>query len=1128
MSRIKTSTRLLLLVGVLSALLLASGMFGLLGIHQSNDALKTVYEDRTVAIGLLADIQHQLLLGRLAIDASVLEPTPQVLAKSIADLASSATMLDQRWNAYLATLLTPDEARLAATFSQDRIKFQQEGLQPAITALRAQDIAALHRLILGQIRPLDLPMQTGLEALVQIQLNVARAEYTSAEKRFSTLSAMAMAAIAAGLLFAGLGALALLRTHREEVAAAEERKGHADVLVLLHEKQQLLHVLQHQRDALQESEFRWQFAIEGSGDGVWDRNIQTDEEKYSRRYIEMLGYTEEDIGSDTQVWQSRIHPEDRPAVLASDKAYMAGEVAAYSVEYRLRCKDGSYKWILSRGMVVSRDPSGQPVRSIGTHTDITERKSKDVRLLENLATLRLLDEALNQISQGVMIAGPDRLLTHVNTAAETITGYSLQDLLGRSCRILQGPDTDPQTVQRIRTALATGQPFHGEILNYRKDGTTFWNELSIIPVRDPAGVLTQFVGVQRDVSERKKSELAQKKAQTLLQDISQRVPGMVYQYRLKPDGSSCFPYASDAIDAIYRVSPQQALENAAPVFATIHPQDYDDVVVSLQQSAHDLTPWVHEYRVRFDDGTERWLLSNSVAQREADGGTLWHGFVTDISERKQAEAQLLLAQQAAETANLAKSRFLATMSHEIRTPMNGILGMAQVLMEPGIAESDQRDYARTIYSSGQTLLALLNDILDLSKIEAGKVDLETIAMEPAQVIHETQALFAETARAKGLHIAAHWSGPARRYLGDPHRLRQMLSNLVSNALKFTSQGSIRIEAREVQCAQETATLEFSVTDSGVGIAPAKQALLFQTFSQADSSITRSYGGTGLGLSIVRSLALAMGGEVGMQSEVGRGSRFRFSIRAERLAGATPGPATLARAGVQTGTGTLGRLLSGRVLVIEDNPVNQRVIVLVLGKMGLNVVCAGDGQQGLDLIMAGEPVDLILMDLQMPVLDGYDATAQIRQREAKTGRARCPIIALTANAYEEDRQRCLAVGMDGVLTKPIVFPALRALLARWLPEAPSSVAAPAPPASTHAPLDEARIMALVAEIMPMLAQNQFAALARIKALQDLLAGTVMAPEVDDIGRVLQEFRFDLALDRLRRMAATYHWEEPVHD
>lgn len=399
-----------------------------------------------------------------------------------------------------------------------------------------------------------------------------------------------------------------------------------------------------------------------------------------------------------------------------------------------------------------------------------------------------------------------------------------------------------------------------------------------------------------------------------------------------------------------------------------------------------------------------------------------------------AAEELRLAKTAAESANLAKSRFLATMSHEIRTPMNGILGMAQMLLTPNLQPKVRDNYVRTILSSGQTLLTLLNDILDISKIEADKIALEAVLTNPAQVLADIQALFANSAKAKGLSLEQHWQGPVgQHYLLDTHRLRQMLSNLTGNGIKFTTHGSVRIEGRELSREGDWAELEFSVTDTGLGIAPEQQTLLFQPFSQADSSTTRRFGGSGLGLSIVRSLAQLMQGDVGVSSTQGEGSRFWFRIRVtvtdEQLA--SPSSGLMPLPDTDTPAEPEQRAVGGRVLVAEDNPVNSMVIEALLTQLGLDIRLVSDGQQALDVVTAGENPDLILMDIQMPVMDGYSATEQIRQWEALHNKPRVPIIALTADAFEEDRQRCFAVGMDDFLTKPVAMDALRTAISQWL-------------------------------------------------------------------------------------------------
>lgn len=475
----------------------------------------------------------------------------------------------------------------------------------------------------------------------------------------------------------------------------------------------------------------------------------------------------------------------------------------------------------------------------------------------------------------------------------------------------------------------------------------------------------------------------------------------------------------------------------------VHPDDLFGVRKALVATVKGAAErYSVEHRVRTATG---WLWVEShgmVTGRDMLGrATRMIGTLADISGRKAAQAEMQKARELAESASRAKSEFLANISHEVRTPLNGILGLTQ-LMAGSQQSPDQAEYLRLVDSSAKSLLGLLNDVLDFSRIESGKLVFEQIPFELQAWVEETVAPHLITARDKGLRLIVRIDDHLPpRVVGDPGRLRQVVSNLLSNAVKFTERGEIELAIQQVQAGGQTCRLRFEVADTGIGIPPEKHATIFEAFSQADSSTTRQYGGTGLGLAICDRLVRMMGGRIQVLSLPGKGSVFAFD--------ALFGVGADESLPMAVGGATVQPVFQGlHVLLAEDHAVNELLMRRVLAQLGCEVVVARNGREAVALWQAGG-VDLVLMDVQMPEVSGLEAVRQIREREQEGALVHTPVVALTAHAMAGDRERCLAAGMDGYVSKPVSLPALVEAMAAALRQAPGTQA-PATVAATAKP------------------------------------------------------------------------------
>jgi PAS domain S-box-containing protein len=735
--------------------------------------------------------------------------------------------------------------------------------------------------------------------------------------------------------------------------------------------------------------------------------------------------------------------------------------------------------------------------------DITDRKRAEEQA-RHAAKLALV---ASRTDNAVVITDTDGRIDWVNDGFTRITGYALDEVAGkRPGSFLQGPDTDPATVAHIREHLKRGEGFTAEIVNYSKAGRRYWLAIEVQPVRDADGTLRNFMAIESDITERKRLE--------------REVGESRERFELAVRGSSDGLWDWDVTTGTVYYSPrwlsqigyaEGELPGEVSAFrGLIHPDDLPRVNAAIADAhGRRSDSYSVEFRMRHKDGTYRWILARGVTVHDAAGVPVrMAGAHTDITSQRQAAEALQRAKDAAEAANQAKSQFLANMSHEIRTPLNGVIGMAELLIRKGGLTDQQRRYASLIKSSGDTLLSLINDVLDFSKIEAGKLDLAPVEFELRSAVEDVVEMLSPKAAVKSLAFACQApSDVPTRVLGDPDRVRQVLINLVNNAVKFTETGEVVIRTSVVERDPGNVTVKFAVRDTGLGIPPDRLDRLFKSFSQVDASTTRKFGGTGLGLAIVKQLAELMGGTVGVESVVGEGSTFWFTAKFATVA---------ARADDHTRAATLAAAMKGlRILAVDDQPTYLEVLREQLAAWGLDLHTCTSGQEAIDAMRAaaaaGTPFRVAVVDMMMPDPDGPTVARLVRADPALNDTA---LILLTAMDNPFDPATMRAAGFAACLTKPVrqstLFDTLADILARTNVPAPhtstpaAAAAAAGRPVRAHLLLAEdndvnqevAREILVDAGCTVEVVGNGAAALAAATARQfDLILMDCQMPEMD---------------------------------
>jgi len=661
---------------------------------------------------------------------------------------------------------------------------------------------------------------------------------------------------------------------------------------------------------------------------------------------------------------------------------------------------------------------------------IGERRRAERRLAEEKERIRLL---LDSTAEGIYGVDTDGVCTFINPAAVRMLGFSSRkDVLGKNFHSLchhSFPDgrSMAMDVCRAYEGLRTGHGVHvdNEVF-WRKNGSCFPVEYWSHPLESDEKIIGCVVTFL-DISQRRAFE-------RVIRESEQK-------FRAVFEGAETGIAITDTKDnsVIVNSAYQRMLGCTAEEMRSLsifneltHPDDRQADIESFQRLVTGELDHLHaDKRYLLRDSRIVWASVELSVLRDSAGRPRYIlGLASDITGRKQFEHQLKDAKRAAEAASEAKSLFLATMSHEIRTPLNGILGMTELVLDTQLT-SEQRENLDLARFSAQSLLTIINDILDFSKIEAGKLEVESIAFALRQSLDETLKTCAIRARQKGLQFE--FNAPPEvpdALLGDPGRLRQILLNLIGNAIKFTERGHIHVSISAAFPAAGRALLHFTVKDTGIGVPPEMQEKIFAAFSQADGSMARRFGGTGLGLAICLRLVRMMGGQIWVESTPRHGSIFHFTVDLGLQAESTAAPEKTAPAADAASDFSTSLTRPLRILLVEDNAVNRLLAQRLLQKRGFQVTIASNGKEAISATQAAE-FDLILMDIQMPEMDGFEATAEIRKHESAIGK-HTPIIALTAHAMKEDRERCLAAGMDSYVTKPIrrdeLFRAIHVLLA----------------------------------------------------------------------------------------------------